>query len=200
MAQPHQQRLSRLEPEYYRNEAWVHWTVTIEDRKQGWLDARFYYKLREILTHVAFRNQLACPIFTLMPDHMHLLWCGLSEATDQLIAMKHFRKDINECLKAIGYQLQLQSYDHVLQNEELDQHAVENTIEYIARNPERKGLIARDEFGTYRYSGCLIPGYPQFRLFADEGWDRMWRTLSFLKRTQCFRIPDSKYIKDPPIP
>jgi len=91
--------LKRLPPENYRGEAWVHWVLTIEDRKTGWLDARFLYRFREILTHATFRYQLACSIFCLMPDHIHMLWPGLSNESDQLIAMKRFRKDVNESLR-----------------------------------------------------------------------------------------------------
>jgi hypothetical protein len=29
--------LKRLPPEYYRGQACVHWSLTIQDRKQGWL-------------------------------------------------------------------------------------------------------------------------------------------------------------------
>lgn len=186
----HEQRLKRLPPEYYRGLAWVHWSLTIEDRKTGWLDARFLYKFREILTHVAFRDRLACPIFCLMPDHIHLLWCGLTEVTDQQIAMKRFRKDANDCLRRIGFAFQLQPYDHVLKEDELERDALETVMEYIARNPERAGLVGQDQFATWSYTGCLIPGYPQMRLFEPDSWDRLWRTISFLKRTQCFSIPD----------
>ena len=61
-----------------------------------------------------FRYQLACPIYCLMPDHLHLLWTGVAETSDQLLAMKSFRKDMNGSLGRIGFQLQLQAYDHVL--------------------------------------------------------------------------------------
>jgi len=66
----YKQRLKRLPPEYYRGFAWVHWSLTIEDRRTGWLAPRFYYKFCEILIHVAFRDCLACPIFSLMPEHI----------------------------------------------------------------------------------------------------------------------------------
>ncbi|WP_372722704.1 hypothetical protein [Novipirellula sp.] len=194
MSQQNQKRLKRLPPEYYRGFAWVHWTLTIQNRRVGWLDARFLYKFREVLTHVGFRDQIACPVFCLMPDHIHLLWCGLAQESDQQIAMKRLRKDTNDCLKRIGYVLQLQSFDHVLIDDEREQWMIEAVIEYIARNPERKGLVPIDEFASYPYTGCLIPGYPQMRLFQGEGWDELWRTVAFLKRTHCFRVPDPKHV------
>ena len=185
--------LKRLPPEYYRGEAWVHWVLTIEDRKRGWLDARFLYRFREILTNVAFRYQIACSIFCLMPDHFHMLWTGLSNESDQLVAMKRFRKDTNESLRRIELEFQKQAYDHVLKNDELERTEIESTSEYIARNPERKGLVAIDEFAKYPYTGCLLPGGPQIRLFGSDGWDEVWRTLSCLRRTECYRKPDPKY-------
>ena len=72
-----------------------------------------------------------------MPDHMHLLWCGLAEQTDQSTAMKRFRKEANSCLKRIGFEFQWQPYDHVLKEDELERDALESVIEYIALNPER---------------------------------------------------------------
>ncbi|MEM6473277.1 MAG: hypothetical protein AAF802_27195 [Planctomycetota bacterium] len=186
----HKQRLKRLSPEFYHGDAWVHWSLTIADRKTGWLDARFLYKFREILAHVSFRYQIACPVFCLMPDHMHLLWCGLAQSSDQLLAMQRFRKDANDCLVRIGFGFQKQAYDHVLKDHELGRDALESVIEYIARNPERQGMVSAEQFAKYPYIGCLIPGYPQMRLFQVDGWDRVWRTISFLKRTECFRVPD----------
>ncbi len=226
MDTPHKQRLSRLEQEYYRGLAWVHWILTIEDRRTGWLESRFHYKFREVLAHAAFRYQFACPIYCLMPDYLHMLWCGLSEgtqapvaevaktfgllelqqsppkvlatsATDQLTAMKTFRKDTNECLKKIGYEFHRQPYDHVLREKECNKHAIEDVAEYIARNPERKKLVAVDDFAKYSFTGCLVPGYPNLKLFQIDSWDRIWRTLSFLKRTECFRRSDPKHTQSP---
>ncbi|WDQ17122.1 hypothetical protein [Rhodopirellula sp. P2] len=194
MTVEHPQRLKRLPAEYYRGEAWVHWVCTIDGRRTGWLDARFLYKMRELLTHAAFRYQIACPIYCLMPDHIHFLWAGLADDSDQLPAMKAFRLNSNDCLKRVGHQFQLQPYDHVLKDHELDRGAIESTMEYIARNPERKGLVKTDHFQTYPYTGCLLPGAPRIRLFGEAGWDEVWQTLSFLKRTACFRRPDPKYL------
>ena len=186
------QRLSRLVPQYYQGDAWAHWTLTIAGRRRGWLDARFLYKFRELLTHACFRSQVACPIYTLMPDHIHLLWCGLAMAADQRVAMKRFRADTNETLKRIGFEFQLQPYDHVLRDEELERDAIENVVEYIARNPERKELVPIDQFASYPYTGCLLPGFPQIRLFEPTSWDTVWRTLAFLKRIECYRVTDPK--------
>ncbi len=188
-------RLSRLPREYYFGEAWVHWIMNIEDRKVGWLDSRFYYKFREVLAHVTFRYQVASPIFCLMPDHIHLLLCGLVPGSDQLLAIRQLRRDTNECLRRINFQLQKQAYDHVLRDEEIERTAIEETMEYIARNPERKNLVNSDGWQDYPYTSCMLPGYPQVRLWEDSGWDRIWRILAYLKRTQVFRVADPNYEK-----
>ena len=196
MNERHKQRLKRLPPEFYRGHAWVHWIMAMENRRTGWLDAKLLYKFRELLTHAMFRYQLACPIYCLMPDHMHLLWTGLAEQSNQLTAMKTFRQDLNDTLSRIGFQLQVQAYDHVLQKDEIEIAAIESTAEYIARNPERKGLVEADAFVKYPFTGCLLPGTARLRLFTEQGWDEIWRTLDFLKRTECFRILDPKYAGD----
>ena len=191
--------LRRLPEEHYRGNAIIHWNLTILDRKQGWLSAIFLYRFRELLTHTAFRYELACPIFCLMPDHFHMLWMGLSETCDQLLAMKHFRKTTNDSLRRLGYELQDQAYDHVLQDEEKKEIALREVVEYIARNPERAGLIQPDEFASYKFSGCVVPGYPELRLFEPEFWGKFDRIITFLRKAGLTRHP-KQIMPKPPTP
>jgi putative transposase len=173
--------LKRLSAGHYRGEAIVHWGLTIRERRVGWLTPLFFYRFRELLTHTMFRYQLACPIFCLMPDHFHMLWMGLSSESDQLSAMKHFRKTTNESLRRIGFELQDQAYDHVLRGDERKEHGFREVFDYIARNPERANLVATGEFACYKYTGCLVPGYPELRPFQPNFWDAFDRTISFLR-------------------
>ena len=144
--------LRRLPPEYYRGKATVHWSMTIEDRKTGWLIPLFYYKFREILTHTMFRYGLSCPIFCCMPDHIHLLWMGLFEGSDQRNAVKYLRRQLNPILVKLGVHLQSQPYDHVLSEEDCERSAFEAVVEYIARNPERANLVKPDGYRDYPYT------------------------------------------------
>ncbi len=173
--------LKRLPPEYYRGQAYVHWSMTIEGRKTGWLVPIFYYKFREILTHTAFRYGLCCPIFCLMPDHMHLLWIGITDRCDQRTAMKFLRQQLNAVPAKFEAVLQNQPYDHLLREEERDRSTFEDVAEYIARNPERKDLVGPDRFAEYKYTGCLMPGYPDLQPFQDGYWDLFWRLYSKLR-------------------
>ena len=166
--------LKRLPREHYQGDAYVHWTLTTQDRSTGWLSPPFYYKFRELLTHTIFRYGLVCPIYCCMPDHIHMLWMGLFPGSDQLNAMKYFRKQLNLVLKKIKHELQPQAYDNVLKDDERASDAFAELCEYIARNPERAGLVATDHYAEYRLTDCLIPGAPEVSFFDEDYWDRFW--------------------------
>jgi putative transposase len=166
--------------------------MTIEGRKTGWLIPIFYYKFREILTHAAFRYGFACPIYCLMPDHMHMLWLGIDDRSDQLKASEYFRKRLGEPLNKLGFEFQHQPYDHVLKDEERLETQIWNLVEYIARNPERKNLVAADQFKSYPYTDCLVPGYPELKIWQPDFWTRFWRCYSFLRKNGLFRPADEE--------
>jgi putative transposase len=181
--------LQRLPPEHYHGQSIVHWSLTIRDRRAGWLNGIFYYRFRELLTHTAFRYGIACPIFCLMPDHFHQVWMGLFDDSDQLLAMKHFRKSVNESLVRIEHKLQDQAYDHVLRDDERQEGAFREVCEYVARNPERAGLAELDGYKDYCFTGCLIPGYPQLRPFEPDFWNEFGRVISFIRKDGLVRQP-----------
>jgi len=177
----HHRHLKRLPPEFYQGQACVHWCLSIEDRKTGWLIPIFYYKFRELITHTMFRYGLCCPIFCLMPDHMHLLWLGICDRANQQLAMKYLRKQLKPLLVMLGAFVQDQTYDHVLQEDERQPIAFQNIVEYIARNPERKNLVPVDGFREYPYTSCLVPGYPDLKPFQDDFWSLFDRLCGKLR-------------------
>jgi REP element-mobilizing transposase RayT len=174
--------LKRLPPEYYQGKAYVHWSLTIEERKTGWLIPIFYYKFRELLTHTTFRFGLCCPIYCCMPDNIHMLWAGVLQQSDQRKAMRYFRTQANIVLRKLNVSFQRQPYDHVLREEERERSAFEEVAEYIARNPERKMLVPYDGFSQYDYTGCLVPGYPELRPLDEGYWLSFWRIYSHLEQ------------------
>jgi REP element-mobilizing transposase RayT len=180
--------LRRLDADVYRGDACVHWSLTMEDRKTGWLIPIFYYKFRELLTHTMFRFGLCCPIYCCMPDHLHLLWLGLAEGSDQRNAMKYFRRQLNPVLEKLGAALQKQPYDHVLRPDERQPTAFAAVVEYIARNPERAGLVGLDQFREYSFTNCLLPGYPEVTLWQTDFWERFDRIASSLRKQGFQRI------------
>lgn len=183
--------LRRLPPEYYRGQAYVHWSMTMEERKQGWLIPIFYYKFREILTHTSFRYGLCCPIYCCMPDHLHMLLVGIHDGCDQQNAINFFRTQLNLVLDKLDAQLQQQPYDHVLREEQRERHAFESVVEYIARNPERANLVPEDRFRDYKYTGCLVPGYPDITPWQGNYWELFWRVYSRLRSQGMMRILDT---------
>jgi hypothetical protein len=179
--------LKRLPPEHYRGQAYVHWSMTMEDRKTGWLIPIFYYKFREILTHTMFRYALCCPIYCCMPDHLHLLWVGILERSDQRNAAKFFRAHLNPILEKLGARFQQQPHDHVLSEAERERDAFPSMVEYIARNPERAGLVKADRYREYPFTGCLVPGYPALKPWQENYWDLFWRLYARLSQNRLMQ-------------
>ena len=93
-----------------------------------------------------------------MPDHIHMIWIGIDDRTDQRKASKYFRGHLSDPLAKLGFELQHQPFDHVLSDEERVESTFVNVVEYVARNPERKGLVPPSCFRDYKFTGCLIPG------------------------------------------
>lgn len=166
--------LRRLTRGYYQGEAMVHWAMTMENRKTGWLCGTFHAEFREILFHTLFRYELLCPIYCCMPDHFHLLWVGFRAESDQWLAVRFFRKFLNAILGKEGFALQREAYDHVLRSPEKDAQGFKKIVDYIAANPERANLVNREGGSIYPYMGSLIPGYPDLHWGRDDFWDRFW--------------------------
>jgi putative transposase len=168
---PHQSHLPRLDERAYSSLAMVHWTLTIEDRTTGWLDATFHRRIRELVLHASARQPLVCPVYCLMPDHMHLVWCGVAKDTRQLIAMRFFRRYLNLILKPA--KLQHQAHDHVLDEAERETKKFETACAYVLENPVRAGLTATP--ADWKWIGCVVPGYPDLHPLHADFWEKFWR-------------------------
>jgi len=152
--------------------------MTIQDRAQGWLKPGFHARFREILLHTMARHDLVCPIYCLMPDHLHLLWMGISSDTYQKRAAKFFREQINPLLgrSLSGARFQKQAYDHVLRQSERGADAVREMAWYIQQNPVRAGLVT--EASEWPYLGAMLPGYPTLHPLQEKYWERFWKIRS----------------------
>src|SRR5579862_6231489 len=139
--------LPRLPREYYQADAVVHWTLTVFDRKQGWLTPELHRQFRELMFHAATREGLVCPIYCLMPDHMHLVWMGLRLDTDQQNGMAFLRTHLEPELSPAKFQPQPQ--DEVLREEQRKRNAFAEVCFYIAANPVRAELIRENEIWPF---------------------------------------------------
>jgi REP element-mobilizing transposase RayT len=83
--------LHRLPAAAYQGNAYVHWSMTLENRATGWLTPLLHSRFRELLLHTVARYGLLCPAYCLMPDHLHALLIGLRATSDQRVAVRFFR-------------------------------------------------------------------------------------------------------------
>jgi len=176
--QPEWPHLPRLAPEHYLGFAAVLWTITLEPRATGWLDAGFHAHFRELLLHAAAREGLFCPAYVLMPDHLHLLWLGLRVASNQPDAMRFPRKYLQREFTrrsptGVEYQLQKQAHDSVLTAKDRTRGALARACFYVLDNPRRQGLVAQPR--DWPHLGAVVPGYPFLHPLADDFWPDFWK-------------------------
>jgi len=176
--QPELHHLPRLAPEFYRGCAVVQWTLTLERRATGWLDDPFHRQFRELLLHAAVREGLFCPVYVLVPDHLHLLWMGLRVDSDQRNAMKFLRKHLAVELAwrsptGVEFELQKQSHDSVLREKDRMRGAFEKPCFYLLDNPCRKKLVEHPR--DWLHPGAVVPGYPFLHPLAEDFWEQFWK-------------------------
>jgi putative transposase len=177
--------IPRLSREHYQGDAVIHWTMPIALRATGWLNEIFHARFREIMLHAATREDLFCPTYCLMPDHIHLLWMGLRRGSDQRNGMKFLREHLAPALRP--HQFQHQAYDHILREEERKRNAFAKICFYILANPDRAGLKKESEH--WPFCGAIVPGYPKLHPQEEDFWPKFWK-LYFAARS-----PDAGSIK-----
>ncbi len=168
----HKRNLPRLERHRYQGHAVVFWTNTLEDRARGWLTSSFHANFREVMLHAAAREQLFCPAYCLMPDHLHLIWMGLRRESDQLTAMKFLRIYLEPAL-GNGRKWQHQPHDHVLREEERKRNAFAHFCFYTLANPVRAELVKWE--ADWPFLGTVVPGYPELHPFTEDFWEMFWK-------------------------
>jgi putative transposase len=165
--------LARLDSAFYVGRVAIHWNFAMEERAKSWLTPLMHARFRECLLHTDVRYRVACPIYCLMPDHMHLLLLGLGEDSGQTQAVKFLRRHLNTALAECGARLQKQAYDHVLTEKEMERNVFQAVAWYIAENPVRAGLVK--EAREWQYTGCAVAGHPAWSVFHSDFWECFWR-------------------------
>jgi putative transposase len=163
--------LPRLLWHHYQGHAVVMWTLTMEQRARGWLRDPFHSRFRELMLHAAAREKVWCPVYCLMPDHLHLVWMGMRRESDQLNAMKFLRRQLAPLLQP--HKFQHQAYDHVLREEERRRGAFARVCFYVLENPVRAKLIA--QAGHWPFHGVIVPGYPTLHPAQEDFWKTFWK-------------------------
>jgi len=188
MSKPRPNYLPRLPREYYQGDAVVHWTLTVYDRTRGWLTDRFHARFRELMLHAAARDGLLCPTYCLMPDHVHLVWMGLRQDTDQRKGTAFLRTYLKKSLAPARFQPQ--AHDHVLREEQRKRGAFAKVCFYVLANPVRAGLASHAE--QWPFSGAVVPGYPMLNPLEADYWEKFWPIY------QRAKDPNAGKIKRPP--
>jgi hypothetical protein len=181
--------LPRLSREHYQADAVVFWTLTVFDKAKGWLTPAFHQRFQYLMLHAAAREGLVCPVYCLMPDHLHLVWMGLRLDSDQINGMAFLRTYLEPELSPAKFQPQPQ--DEVLRAEQRKRNAFAKVCFYIAANPARAKLIGEREI--WPFTGCIIPGYPKLNPLDEDYWSKFWRIFAKLRHA------DAGNIKRPPI-
>jgi hypothetical protein len=119
----------------------------------------FHLHFRELLLHAAAPEDLFCPVYVLIPVHLHLIWMGLRVDSDQRIAMKFLRKHLAVELArrspgGVEIEPQKQSHDSVLREKDRLRGAFEKSCFYILDNPCRKKLVSHRRHGRIWARSC----------------------------------------------
>jgi len=179
--------LPRLPREYYQADAAVLWTMTLFDHAQGWLTPAFHNRFRELMLHTVVREGLVCPIYTLMPDHIHLVWMGLRLDSDQVNGMSFLRTHLKPEIAPAKFQPQ--AHDEVLREEQRKRNAFAKVCFYIAANPVKAELVSKPE--EWPFTGCVVPGYPKLNPTDEDFWPTFWKLYGKMRQ------PDAGNIKRP---
>ncbi len=96
-------------------------------------------------------------LYTLMPDHAHLLLGGMNEESNLIRFVQRFKQvTSHRCVQETGERLwQPSFFDHALRGDE-DRTAL---FEYIIENPVRAGLMGHSDDWPYQGGSMLAPRF-----------------------------------------
>ena len=161
----------------YQGDAVVHWTLFIAHRRQGWLNDSFHAQFRELMLHAAAREGLVCPVYCLVPDHLHFIWMGLRPDCDQRNGMTFLRAQLKPLIAPLKFQQQ--AHGHVLKPYERRRGAFAGICNHILENPLRAELVATP--AEWPFSGAIAPGYPALHPLQDNFWPVFGKLYARLK-------------------
>jgi putative transposase len=147
-------RRPRLNPALYIGFQRYFLTFCTAQRQSHFIDAESVACVRDQILQVAASSDMKETAHCFMPDHVHLLVEGRSEAADAL-AFVHRAKQLSAYAfsQAQGQKLwQPSFFDRILRDDEESL----SVARYIIENPERAGLVKKPEdypfLGSSRYT------------------------------------------------
>ncbi|CAN5690627.1 hypothetical protein BH11ARM2_BH11ARM2_18570 [soil metagenome] len=156
-------RTHRLPATEYIGQKAVSFTVCERDRRPRLANARVFRILEQTLTTACERHGCTVPIFTAMPDHLHILMLGMADDTNITKAFDQFKRLSGTGFTKIenGPVWQPRSHDEILRD-----GAWPGKARYIAQNPYRANLCNPDE--PWPYTGSI--GHDLQEIILDAFW------------------------------
>jgi hypothetical protein len=79
----------------------------------------------------------------------------------------------------VEFELQKQSHDSVLREEDRQRGAFEKSCFYVLDNPRRKSLVEHPSF--WPHLGAVVSGFPFLHPLSEDFWELFWKIYSKLR-------------------
>lgn len=142
----------RLDPELYKGEAIISFTLCIKDRKVLFNGYNIFKTFETVLLNELVDFDCSAYVYLFMPDHLHLLLSGNNPDSNIKKCLDMFKQKTGFWLSKNNESVKWQKdyYDHFIMSEEnLDIH-----INYILNNPVRAGIVRY--WKEYKFKGSTI--------------------------------------------
>ena len=158
---PPRRKPHRLPDEHYHGQVCVSFTANEVNWKPELANDPIHRALRSSLERAAKTHNCTVPIYTLMPDHMHVLMLGADETSRPKDAMDNFKLLSGRWFYSHRRDLHWHHdfHDHIVRWSE----GWRTQARYIALNPCRAGLAEHPE--QYPYTGSI--GYDLKDIIGD---------------------------------
>ena len=136
---PRRRKEHRLPPEAYRGHQLVAFTACTRRRIRGLANAEIVAGMVPLLTRATQDCGCTVPIYTFMPDHLHVLILGTRDDSDAKSAMDEFKTLSGKWLARRGSRVAWQKnyYDRIIDG----YGRPDFQIPYTALNPVRADLV-----------------------------------------------------------
>jgi len=147
-----QEQKHRLARDLYRGKIAVSFTMCISKKAKLFITNEVFLSMEQVVLKCLDKEECEAHIYLFMPDHCHFLIEGKSENSDMWKFAVDFKQRSGYWLAKNGYSEKWQKdfYDHILRRNE----DVKKQIEYILKNPIRKGIV--DNWKEYTFKGSTV--------------------------------------------
>jgi putative transposase len=162
----------RLDPRRYLGRGRYFVTACCDRRRERFRSAEIAGEIVRGLRTESNRQGFRVGAYCVMPDHVHLLVQGTTDASDLIRFVKAFKQSTGYALakRGRGKIWQRFFYDHILRATD----STERIAAYIWLNPVRKGLCASPE--EYPFSGSFSAAWRPS--LVVESWVPPWKVAT----------------------